>query len=111
MKLTRLFSILFMIGLTISGANVFAQQDPSAPTRLALEVTFYPGRKPAYETVPGPDSKPSGAWFGMFALIKSWQAPAGAPPVVQHRVPDTPRPGRPEPSCGPRVRNESRDRR
>ena len=86
MKLTRLFSILFIIGLTISGANVFAQQDPSAPTRLALEVTFYPGRKPAYETVPGPDSKPSGAWFGLFAHIASWQAPAGAPPVEAVRV-------------------------
>jgi len=86
MQLTRLFGILFMIGVTVSGANVFAQQDPSAPTRLALEVTFYPGRKPAYETVPGPDSKPSGAWFGMFAQIKSWQAPAGAPPVEAVRV-------------------------
>jgi len=86
MNLTRLFSILFMIGLTVSGASVFAQQEPSVPTRLALEVTFYPGRKPAYETVPGPDSKPSGAWFGLFAHIASWQAPAGAPPVEAVRV-------------------------
>src|SRR6266496_3708255 len=87
MKLTRLFGlyILFTIGLTVS-ANVFAQQDPSAPTRLALEVTFYPGRKPAYEAVPGPDSKPSGAWFGLFAPIASWQAPAGAPQVEAVRV-------------------------
>ena len=86
MNLTRLFSILFMIGLTVSGASVFAQQEPFVPTRLALEVTFYPGRKPAYETVPGPDSKPSGAWFGLFAHIASWQAPAGAPPVEAVRV-------------------------
>jgi hypothetical protein len=88
MQRTRSISlfILFMIGLTVSPANVFAQQDPSAPTRLALEVTYYPGRKPAYETVPGPDSKPSGGWFGLFAHIASWQAPAGAPPVEAVRV-------------------------
>jgi hypothetical protein len=51
-----------------------------------LEVTFYPGRKPAYETVPGPESKPSGAWFGLFAHIASWQATAGAPQVEAVRV-------------------------
>jgi hypothetical protein len=88
MQRTRLVSwfILFTIGLTVSAANVFPQQSPSGPTRLALEVTFYPGRKPAYETVPGPDSKPSGAWFGLFARIPSWQAPAGAPPMEAVRV-------------------------
>lgn len=88
MQRTRLVSwfILFTIGLTVSVANVFPQQAPSGPTRLALEVTFYPGRKPAYETVPGPDSKPSGAWFGLFAHIASWQAPAGAPQVEAVRV-------------------------
>ncbi|SRR5258706_15927436 len=88
MQRTRLFSlfILFTIGLTVSAANVFAQQGPSGPTRLALEVTFYPGRKPAYETVAGPDSKPTGAWFGLFAHIASWQAPAGEPQVEAVRV-------------------------
>jgi hypothetical protein len=88
MQVTRLVSlfILFTIGLTVSGANVFAHQDPSAPTMLALEVTFYPGRKPAYETVPGPDSKPSGAWFALFAHIASWQPPSGAQQVEAVRV-------------------------
>src|SRR5258705_4161448 len=86
MQLTRLVSILFTIGLTITGANVFAQQDPSAPTRLALEVTYYPGRNPAYTTVPGPDSKPSGSWFGMFAHTASWKAAAGATEVEAVRV-------------------------
>ncbi len=56
------------IGLTVSAANVIAQQDASAPTRLALEVTFYPGRSPAYETVPGPDSKPSGDELRLFGI-------------------------------------------
>src|SRR5215831_6028273 len=88
MQRIRLVSliILFMIGLVVSEACVFSQQGPDGPTRLALEVSFYPGRKPAYETVPGPDSKPSGAWFGLFARIASWQAPAGAPPVEAVRV-------------------------
>jgi len=54
--------------LTVSAANVIAQQDASAPTRLALEVTFYPGRSPAYETVPGPDSKPSGDELRLFGI-------------------------------------------
>lgn len=88
MQIARLFSlfILFTIGLPVSAPNLLAQQDPSPPTRLALEVTFYPGRKPAYETVPGPESKPSGAWFGWFARVAGWQAPAGAPQVEAVRV-------------------------
>jgi len=88
MQVIRLFSlfILFTIGLTVPAAKVYAQQDVPAPTRLALEVTFYSGRKPAYETVPGPDSKPSGAWFGLFGRIASWQAPAGAQPIEAVRV-------------------------
>lgn len=88
MQVIRLFSlfILLTIGLTVPAANVNAQQEVPAPTRLALEVTFYPGREPAYETVPGPDSKPSGAWFGFFGRIGSWQAPAGAEPIEAVRV-------------------------
>src|SRR5258706_16122260 len=88
MQRTRLIGmfILFTIGLAVSAAKVCAQQSPSGPTGLGLEVTFYPGRKPAYETVPGPDSKPTGAWFGLFAHIASWQAPAGAAQVEAVRV-------------------------
>jgi len=77
------FLILFSIGLTL---NTLAQDGAPAPTMLTLEVTYYPGRKPAYETVPGPNAKPSGAWFGLFARIKSWQSPAGALPVEAVRV-------------------------
>jgi hypothetical protein len=88
MQVIRLFSlfIFFTIGLTVPASKVFAQQGVSAPTRLALEVTFYPGRKPAYQTVPGADSKPSGAWFGFFARIASWQPPAGAQQIEAVRV-------------------------
>jgi len=88
MQVIRVFSlfILFTIGLTVPAAKVYGQQDSPAPTRLALEITFYPGRKPAYQTVPGPDSKPSGAWFGLFARTASWQAPAGEQPAEAVRV-------------------------
>jgi len=78
--------ILFTIGVTVSAANVYAQQVPSRPNGLALEVTFYPGRAPTYEPVPGPDAKPSGAWFSLFARIESWQPPAGAAPMEAVRV-------------------------
>lgn len=86
MRLTKLLIIHFTICLTALTGNICAQQQPSAPTRLALEVTYYPGRQPAYETVPGPDSKPSGAWFGFFAQIPSWQPAAGATVVEAVRV-------------------------
>lgn len=83
-KITLLsFLILFSIGVTV---NALAQDAAPAPTRLTLEVTYYPGQKPAYETVPGPNAKPSGAWFGSFGRIKSWQPPADAPEVEAVRV-------------------------
>jgi len=87
MQLIRLFSlfILFTFGLILP-AKVCAQQEIPGPTRLALEVTFYQGRKPAYETVPGADSKPSGAWFALFGRIASWHPPAGAQPIEAVRV-------------------------
>ena len=88
MRVIRLFSlfILLTIGLIVPGANVHAQQEAPGPTGLALEVTFYTGRTPAYQTVPGPDSKPSGAWYGFFGRVASWQAPAGAQPIEAVRV-------------------------
>ena len=88
MRLIRLLALLVPLafGLTIPEAGVFAQQDASVPTRLALEVTFYPGRNPAYSTVPGPDAKASGAWYGLFARVPSWHPPAGAQPIEAVRV-------------------------
>src|SRR5882724_7076683 len=84
-RLVSLFTLL-MISLTVSAANVFSQQAPSGASRLALEITYYPGRNPTYLNMPGSDSKPSGGWFGFFASIASWQAPAGAPPVEAVRI-------------------------
>ena len=84
-RLVGLF-ILFTMGLTVSAAKVFAQQEAPQPTRLALEVTYYPGRTPAYLTVPGADSKPTGAWYGLFAHTASWQPAAGAEEIEAVRV-------------------------
>jgi hypothetical protein len=88
MQVVRLFGlfILFTIVPTVLATTGFAQQELSPPTRLALEVTYYPGRKPAYESVPGPDSKPSGSWYALFGRIASWHAPAGAEPIEAVRV-------------------------
>jgi hypothetical protein len=88
MQVIRLFGlfILFTIVLTVPAATGWAQQDVSPPTRLALEVTFYPGRKPAYESVPGPDSKPTGSWYALFGRIAGWQPPVGAQPIEAVRV-------------------------
>jgi hypothetical protein len=88
MPILRLLSLFIVLLICLAGApaTFFAQQSTPAPTRLALEVTFYPGRKPAFETVPGPDAKPNGAWFGMFSRIASWRAPAGAPRIEAVRV-------------------------
>jgi len=88
MQVVRLFGlfILFTIVLTVPTSTGFARQDVSSPTRLALEVTFYAGRNPAYQTVPGPDSKPTGAWYALFARIASWQRPTGAQKTEAVRV-------------------------
>src|SRR5437764_6430238 len=88
MKLIRLFGLFIFLtfGLTAPAVKMYAQQGTSGPTGLALEITYYPGRDPGYQPVPGPDAKPSGAWFGLFRRIDSWQAPAGAQPIEAVRV-------------------------
>jgi hypothetical protein len=86
MQVIRLFGlfIIFSIGLMIPAAK--GQQDVSPPTRLALEVTFYSGRNPAYQPVPGPDSKPNGAWYALFGRLTSWQPPAGSEKIEAVRI-------------------------
>jgi hypothetical protein len=85
MKKITLLSFLILVSISPT-LNTLAQDGVSTPTMLTLEVTFYPGRKPAYQTVPGPNAKPSGSWFGLFARTKSLQLPAGASAVEAVRV-------------------------
>jgi len=85
MKRITLLSFLILVSINPT-LNTLAQDGVPALTMLTLEVTFYPGRKPAYQTVPGPNAKPSGAWFGLFARTKSSQVPADASAIEAVRV-------------------------
>src|SRR5437773_1105691 len=58
----------------------------AAPTRLALEVVYFPGLAPAYQPVPGPNAKRSGSWFGRFSQTPNWQLPEGALPVEAVKI-------------------------
>lgn len=73
--------------LTISllmSVHIFApgvtgqQQTRPTPTGLALEVTYYAGRPPAYQPVPVAEARPNGTWYGHFRRVASLQAPPGA---------------------------------
>lgn len=78
-----IFTTLLMIFSLGLPEALIAQQTPP-PTRLALEVTFYPGRKPAYQNVPV--GKAQGAWYGLFGRIGSWRPPAEAPVTKAVRI-------------------------
>jgi len=69
---------LLLICLLCLPGSLAAQQSPP-PTRLALEVTFFPGRKPAFQAVPA--VKTRGTWYASFGRIASWQPP------IEARVP------------------------
>jgi hypothetical protein len=84
MKLSRYALLTFSV-LLLSFSAV-AQQQQAPTSRLALEVTFYSGRAPAFETVPPAGSGPGGAWFGLFRRIASWKPQTEAPPVEAVRV-------------------------
>jgi hypothetical protein len=72
----RLCLFAFVLVLTsICGAPLHAQETPP-PNRLALEVTFYPGRKPTYQPVPAAAAKSQWTWYAMLKHIESWQPPA-----------------------------------
>jgi len=75
----RLHFILIAILLLLSSAPLAFSQ--SAPTGLALEVTYFKSRPPAYQTVLAADVKGRGDWYGLFGHVASWQAPTGFLPV------------------------------
>jgi hypothetical protein len=68
-------------------ANPQEKRTRPSPTGFALEVTYFEGRKPAYEPVQRARlPKGEGSWFGLFGHVRGWQLPAGAPPVGAVRV-------------------------
>src|SRR5438128_2647702 len=77
------FIVLALILLLFSSnpLTFSQQQQQSGPTGLALEITYYNGRPPTYQTVLAADFKGEGSWYGLFGHIPSWQPPAGSLPV------------------------------
>jgi hypothetical protein len=68
-------------------ANAQQTRTRPSPTGFALEVTYFEGRKPAYEQVQRIKlPKGQGSWFGLFGHVRGWQLPAGAPAVGAVRV-------------------------
>jgi hypothetical protein len=73
---------IFITAIMFPGAAVAQQRQGAVqPTGLALEIVYYKDTPPAFQSVPPSDSRPSGAWFGRFGRVASWQPPAGALPV------------------------------
>jgi len=82
--------LIIAVSIAICFATVTsAQQVRTRPllTDFALEVTYFEGRKPAYEPVQRQKlPKGEGSYFGMFGHVPGWQLPAGASPVGAVRV-------------------------
>jgi hypothetical protein len=76
-----ILAVTLIFLLFASNPSSFAQQQPSAPTHLALEVTYFNGRPPAYQAVLAANSNTRGDWYGLFGHVPSWQPPAGFLPV------------------------------
>ena len=81
------FAVLFiLVCFLVSPKVLVAQESAPTPTRLALEVTYYPGRKPTYQPVQVADSQTQGTWYALFGHIASWRPIAGAPVIRAVRL-------------------------
>lgn len=74
------FAVLAVFGALNSPDRTTAQQVSPSPTRLALEVTYYPGRKPSYQQVSS-STEGSWVWYGLFARIEGSSATGGGSPI------------------------------
>src|SRR2546422_5062596 len=71
----------FFIGVAIFATpTAMAQENPSEPTNLTLEVHFYPAEPPAYQTIPA--VLPRGAWYARFRRPRGWLQPSDSPAVT-----------------------------
>lgn len=80
-RLAITLTLLVLACQAVQSAPLWPQQGQPLPTGLALEVTYYRNRAPAYSAVPGPDSRLNGAWYAFFGRVASWQPPTGFLPV------------------------------
>jgi hypothetical protein len=78
---TALLPSLLAALLFTAPALALQKQAGGEPAGLALEIIFYKGMPPAYQTVSPAVSSPKGAWYGRFGRVSSWQPPEGALPV------------------------------
>jgi hypothetical protein len=77
MKTLRVVLITLMAAcfLQISASAQQEKQTGPNPTRLALEVTYLKGNRPAYNPVP------NNSWYGSFRRIEGWKAEGDTLPV------------------------------
>jgi hypothetical protein len=81
-----ILAIVFTLSFFEYSSAQSQQARPSA-TGLAVEVTYFEGRGPAYEPVRRTKlPRGEGSWFGLFGRVKEWQIPTGAQPVSAVRV-------------------------
>lgn len=82
----RLFLLAILATAPLFTAAASGRQAEPASERLALEITYFKGRAPAFQPVPPAGPRLEGAWFGMFGRVAGWQAPAGSLPVQAVRI-------------------------
>jgi hypothetical protein len=78
MKTTRVVLIGLLVACFLQvtvQAQGEKQTDPPPPTRLALEVIYWKGNRPAYNPVP------NNVWYGHFRRIEGWKAEGDVLPV------------------------------
>ncbi|HEY0322721.1 MAG TPA: hypothetical protein VGC66_17335 [Pyrinomonadaceae bacterium] len=77
MKTLRVVLLLVLAScfLQINAGAQQAKQAAQAPTGLALEITYFKGNRPAYQTVPNT------AWYASFRRIEGWKPAGDALPV------------------------------
>ena len=66
-----------------------AQEPPqtrTADTGVALEVTYLPGKPPAYQVVTRTEGPKGGTWYALFGRVAAWRLPAGDKPIKAVRV-------------------------
>ena len=83
MKALRVIILTIFLAVFLSADSTSARQKQGVaePTGLALEVVFYKDTRPAYQSVPPPDSDFRGAWFARFRRVANYQQPQGSLPV------------------------------
>src|SRR5687767_13325568 len=69
--------LLLAVCTIVPAGDVSAQETASQPTRLALEVIYYPGRPPGYQAIHR-SAEGSWVWYSRFARIGAANTPRNA---------------------------------